>query len=69
MACNHLFVLRNSVILVLRVRSRSVGGQRMRTAEYWREYYTRKQREWRAAHPRIRTVGKQRNKKPPHGEA
>jgi hypothetical protein len=26
MACNHLFVLRNSVILVLRVRSRSVGG-------------------------------------------
>ena len=23
--------------------------------EYWREYYTRKQREWRAAHLPIRT--------------
>src|SRR6266496_841532 len=31
------------------------GRPRIRTAEYWREYYTRKQREWRAAHPRIRT--------------
>src|SRR5436189_4838803 len=28
------------------------GRPRIRTAEYWREYYTRKQREWRAAHPR-----------------
>ena len=28
---------------------------RIRTAEYWWEYYARKQREWRAAHPRIRT--------------
>jgi hypothetical protein len=26
MACNHLFVLRNSVILILRVRSKSVVG-------------------------------------------
>jgi hypothetical protein len=26
------------------------GRPRIRTAEYWREYYTRKQREWRAAH-------------------
>src|SRR5439155_22467419 len=31
------------------------GRPQIRTAEYWREYYTRKQREWRAAHPRIRT--------------
>src|SRR5207248_4464996 len=30
------------------------GRPRIRTAEYWRDYYTRKQREWRAAHPRIR---------------
>ena len=35
------------------------GRPRIRTAEYWREYYTRKQREWRAAHPGIRTGGKQ----------
>jgi hypothetical protein len=35
------------------------GRPRIRTAEYWREYYTRKQREWRAAHPGIRTRGKQ----------
>jgi hypothetical protein len=45
------------------------GRPRIRTAAYWREYYTRKQREWRAAHPRTRTGRKQRNKKPPHGEA
>jgi hypothetical protein len=25
------------------------GRPRIRTAQYWREYYTRKQREWRAA--------------------
>ncbi len=30
------------------------GRRRIRTAEYWRAYYTRKQREWRAAHPRAR---------------
>jgi non-specific serine/threonine protein kinase len=30
------------------------GRHRIRTAEYWRAYYTRKQREWRAAHPRAR---------------
>jgi hypothetical protein len=41
-----------------------MGRRRIRTAEYWREYYTRKQREWRAAHPRIRTQRehKQRDK-------
>ena len=27
------------------------GRPRIRTAQYWREYYTRKQREWRAAPP------------------
>src|SRR5215475_14296244 len=26
------------------------GRRRIRTAEYWREYYRRKQREWRAVH-------------------
>ena len=28
------------------------GRPQIRTAAYWREYYRRKQREWRAAHPR-----------------
>src|SRR6267378_8338389 len=37
------------------------GRPQIRTAEYWREYYTRKQREWRAAHPRIRTRGSHGN--------
>src|SRR6266849_4003479 len=37
------------------------GRPQIRTAEYWREYYTRKQREWRAAHPRIRTRGSHEN--------
>ncbi len=32
------------------------GRRRIRSAEYWRAYYTRKQREWRAAHPRARRV-------------
>jgi hypothetical protein len=26
------------------------GRRRIRSPEYWRAYYTRKQREWRAAH-------------------
>jgi hypothetical protein len=26
------------------------GRPRIRSVEYWRAYYTRKQREWRAAH-------------------
>ncbi len=26
------------------------GRPRIRSAEYWRAYYARKQREWRAAH-------------------
>jgi hypothetical protein len=26
------------------------GRPRIRTAEYWREYYRNKQREWRAVH-------------------
>lgn len=38
--------------LMAKIKKR--GRPRIRTAEYWREYYTRKQREWRAAHPRIR---------------
>src|SRR5207244_12004414 len=37
------------------------GRPQIRTAEYWREYYTRKQRELRAAHPRIRTRGSHGN--------
>jgi hypothetical protein len=47
--------------LMAKIKKR--GRPRIRTAEYWREYYTRKQREWRAAHPRIKTGRKQR----PHG--
>jgi hypothetical protein len=27
------------------------GRRRIRSPAYWRAYYTRKQREWRAAHP------------------
>jgi hypothetical protein len=46
------------------------GRPRKRTAEYWREYYTRKQREWRAAHPGWKQARKQRKKqKPPHRKA
>src|SRR5258705_7174826 len=37
------------------------GRPQIRTAEYWREYYKRKKREWGAAHPRIKTHGSQRN--------
>jgi hypothetical protein len=29
------------------------GRRRIRSAEYWRVYYRLKQREWRAAHPRV----------------
>ncbi len=36
------------------------GRRRIRSAEYWRAYYTRKQREWRAAHPRARSRRKQK---------
>src|SRR5713101_6700854 len=39
------------------------GRPRIRTAEYWREYYTRKQREWRAAHLRIRTTRTQKQRR------
>jgi hypothetical protein len=39
--------------LVIKIKKR--GRPRIRTAEYWREYYTRKQREWRAAHLQIKT--------------
>src|SRR6266404_5665243 len=45
--------------VMYQVRKR--GRPQIRTAEYWREYYTRKQREWRAAHPRIRTRGSHGN--------
>jgi hypothetical protein len=31
---------------------RKRGRRRIRSPEYWRAYYTQKQREWRAAHPR-----------------
>jgi hypothetical protein len=37
------------------------GRRRIRTAQYWREYYTRKQREWRAAHPQWRKHRKQKH--------
>jgi hypothetical protein len=36
------------------------GRPRIRSAEYWRAYYTQKQREWRAAHPRARRRRKQK---------
>src|SRR5436190_4915812 len=36
------------------------GRARTRSPEYWRAYYTRKQREWRAAHPRARRRRKQK---------
>src|SRR5947208_16469779 len=39
-------------------KRKGAGRPPIRTAEYWREYYTRKQREWRAAHPRIKTKAK-----------
>jgi hypothetical protein len=38
------------------------GRRRIRSAEYWREYYTLKQREWRAAHPRTKTGRKQKQR-------
>ena len=36
------------------------GRHRIRSAEYCRAYYTQKQREWRAAHPRARSRRKQK---------
>ncbi len=36
------------------------GRHRIRSADYWRAYYTRKQREWRAVHPRTRRRQKQK---------
>ena len=36
------------------------GRRRIRSAEYWRAYYTQKQREWCAAHPRARRRRKQK---------
>ena len=49
------------------------GRRRIRSAEYWRVYYTRKQREWRAAHPRARRRRKQKivdwPSLPPHEES
>jgi hypothetical protein len=36
------------------------GRHRIRSAEYWRAYYTRKQHEWRPAHPRARRRRKQK---------
>jgi hypothetical protein len=42
------------------------GRPRIRTAEYWRQYYTLKQREWRAAHPRRRTGAKTTKTKSRH---
>jgi len=38
------------------------GWRRIRTAQYWREYYTRKQREWRAAHPQWKKRRKQKRR-------
>jgi len=50
--------------LMNRIKKR--GRPRIRTAQYWREYYTRKQREWRAAHPRIRTGRKPTRRRASH---
>jgi hypothetical protein len=36
-------------------KTKKRGRPRVRTAAYWREYYRLKQREWRAAHLRIKT--------------
>jgi hypothetical protein len=61
----HLFVLRDrlfDLIFDLMGKTKGRGRPRIRTAEYWREYYRRKQREWRAAHPRIGTEQKQKQR-------
>jgi len=47
--------------LMIKIRKR--GRPRIRTAEYWREYYARKQREWRAAHLPIRTGRTQKQRR------
>jgi hypothetical protein len=39
------------------------GRPRIRTTEYWRAYYTRKQREWRAAHSRKQSSSKAKEPK------
>jgi hypothetical protein len=58
---DHLLVSRGRLFDVMnKIKKR--GRPRIRTAEYWREYYTRKQREWRAAHPQITRGRKQRKR-------
>jgi len=58
---DHLLMSRGRLFDVMnKIKKR--GRPRIRTAEYWREYYTRKQREWRAAHPRI-TGGRKQSKR------
>src|SRR5213082_4062148 len=60
----HLFAARGHSEFMGRKKKR--GRPRIRTPEYYREYYRRKQREWRAAHPRIRTGRKQRKRAVTH---
>jgi hypothetical protein len=46
------------------------GRPRIRSPEYWRAYYTRKQREWRAAHYwRAYYTRKQREQRAGHPRA
>src|SRR6266487_6135333 len=40
------------------------GRRRIRTVEYWRKFYRQKQREWRAAHPRIRKTTRSNRESP-----
>ena len=62
---DHLLVSRGRLIdLMNRIKKR--GRPRIRTAEYWREYYTRKQREWRAAHPRSEAERKKTPRRATH---
>src|SRR5579885_239351 len=55
-----------------RARRKRRGRPRIRTARYWREYYARKQREWRAAHPdwrQRRKEGKVKRRKKPGSDS
>jgi len=55
-----------------RAKRKRRGRPRIRTARYWREYYARKQREWRAAHPdwrQRRKEGKVKRRKKPGSDS
>jgi hypothetical protein len=66
---SHLFVLPDSVILILRVKEKNVAGPEYAPPRTGVNITRASSGEWRAAHPRIRTGRRQRNKKPPRGEA